>query len=200
MTIRFQRAAGLVVLAGLLLAVGATAQTRRLPPPRTPPRTPTPRPATITPKFEVWAETRLLMEGLNGANYRGIARLLKEKPPDNDTWIFVRGQALLIAETGNLLLLRPPRNAGRDAWYRHAMDLRAAAGNLARRAGARDFAGTKAALTGLTGACNRCHQTFRVPVRITPEPEEGPKEPPAPKEPSKVRPKAAGKERRASLD
>ena len=27
-------------------------------------------------------------------------------------WKFVRGQALLIAESGNLLLLRPPHNAG----------------------------------------------------------------------------------------
>src|SRR5213080_3460763 len=61
----------------------------------------------FTPKFEALAETRLLMEGMAHSNYRSLQRLLKEKPADNETWVFVRGQALLLAETGNLLLLRP---------------------------------------------------------------------------------------------
>ena len=93
--------------------------------------------------------------------------------------------ALLIAETGNLLLLRPPRStAARDLWMQRAMDLRAAAGKVARAAGTRDYDGSRAALAGLANACNRCHSTFRVPVRIGPRAEEGeapPKEP-APKD------------------
>src|SRR5207247_369538 len=70
----------------------------------------------FVPRLEAVAETKLLMEGLNQANFRGLENLLKQKPADLEAWTFARGQALLIAETGNLLLLRPPRNQGQAAW------------------------------------------------------------------------------------
>src|SRR5262245_21038707 len=124
--------------------------------------------STFTPKFEALAETRLLMEGMANPNYRSLNRLLKEKPADHDTWVFVRGQALLLAETGNLLLLRPPRNSGRDTWMKLAMAMRDEAGELARKTAARDHNGSKTALVNVTNACNRCHQTFRVKVRVGP--------------------------------
>ena len=66
----------------------------------------------FTPGFEAVADTRLLMEGMVNANYRSVGKLLKNKPADRETWVFVRGQAILIAESGNLLLLRPPRGRG----------------------------------------------------------------------------------------
>lgn len=91
-----------------------------------------PQPAAVVPRFEAVAETRLLMEGLAHANYRGLQRLLKTKPADDETWVLARGQALLVAETGNLLLLRPPRNAGRDTWMRLGMELRDGAAGLAQ--------------------------------------------------------------------
>jgi hypothetical protein len=176
------RAAGLVALAGLLLTASGTAQTSR------PPGTlPAPRPAPATPKFvpkfEALAETRLIMEGLAHSNYRSLNKLLKERPADNDTWVFARGQALLLAETGNLLLLRPPRNSGRDTWMKLGMGLRSAAGTVARHAGNRDYPGAKAALAELTNACNRCHQTFRIPVKVAPDVAAPPPPPPPPAKP-----------------
>ena len=132
-----------------------------------PERLPQPAPR-FTPKFEALAETRLLMEGLAQANYRALEEHLQRKPADVETWTFARGQALLVGETGNLLLLRPPRNQGRDTWMKLAMDMRQAAGTLARQLGNRDYDGSKAALANLTVACNRCHQTFRVPVKVAP--------------------------------
>ena len=155
-------------LAGILvLASGGTAQPT-LPKP-TP--TPIPAPAKFVPKFAVIGETRLIMEGLAHANYRSVSKLLKTKPADNETWTFARGQAVLIAETGNLLLLRPPRNEGRDTWMKLAMSMRSQASALAKAIGARDHAASKAELGKLTTACNACHTTFRVPVRVTPDPE-----------------------------
>src|SRR5262249_31691539 len=82
------------------------------------------RPERIAaPKFDAVAETQLLMEGMVNPNFRGAEKTLRGKP-DGDAWTFMRGQALLIAEAGNLLLMRPPRNQGRDAWMNRAADLR----------------------------------------------------------------------------
>ena len=137
---------------------------------------PAPRPAK--PRLEAVAETRLLMEGLAQANFRGLEKMLKDKPADGDAWAFTRGQALLIAETGNLLMLRPPRSQGQDAWMERSTALRDAAKGLAKASGNRDYEGSRAALGDVANACNRCHQTFRVAVRIVPFAEPGEK--PAP--------------------
>ncbi|MFO0926432.1 MAG: cytochrome c [Gemmataceae bacterium] len=124
----------------------------------------------FAPKFEAVAETQLLMEGLADANHRSLQRQLRAPPADTEAWTVVRGQALLIAETGNLLLIRPPRSGGRDTWMRLSTELRTAATALARKAADKDYPGGQAALTALTASCNRCHETFRVPVRVGPEP------------------------------
>ncbi|MHB1425138.1 MAG: hypothetical protein ACYC3I_18360 [Gemmataceae bacterium] len=152
---------GLVVAAGGIVATTLPAQTRR-----NTERLPQPE-AKFTPKFEALAETSLLMEGLAQPNFRGVEKHLQGKgPPDVDTWMFARGQALLMAETGNLLLLRPPRNDGRDTWMRRAMDMRESAGELSRRLANRDLPRSRTALMDVATKCNNCHQTFRVPTRI----------------------------------
>ena len=131
----------------------------------------------MVPRFDAVAETKLLMEGLAQANYRGVSKNLKEKPVDAETWTFVRGQGLLIAETGNLLMIRPPKNEGQDAWFRHATELRETAAALAKYAGNRDYDRSRVALLNIANACNRCHQSFRVPVRVGPGAEEAERAP-----------------------
>ncbi len=153
--IGLHRGAALLTLAPILLSTAGAAPDRPAP--------------KVTPQFEAVAETSLLMDGLNQSNYHGLERLLRQKPADADSWTFARGQALLIAETGNLLLLRPPRTAGRDAWFGDAMGLRTAAADLARKAGERDYAGCLSGMKTVAAACNRCHETFRVPTRIGPD-------------------------------
>ncbi len=162
-----RRIAGLLTLATafLMFLHGSAGQAPRPESVKTPPRL-APVEPKFTPKFEAVAETRLLMEGLAQANFNGLQRSLKQKPADEESWVFARGQALLVAETGNLLLLRPPRNQGRDTWMKLAMDLRSAASTLAQKAGSRDYPGSLAALKGLAGACNQCHQTFRIGVPV----------------------------------
>jgi len=122
--------------------------------------------ARFRPRLEPVAETRLLMEGMNGPNFRALEGLLKKKPTEEEAWTFARGQAMLIAETGNLLMLRPPRNQGQDAWMERATELRTAAARLSRHAGDQDYERSRADLTEVANACNRCHQTFRVSTRI----------------------------------
>lgn len=144
------RGASALALAAVLLSVAGAAK-------------PTQR---VAPKFEVIAETSLLMDGLNQSNYRSLEKLLKQTPADAETWTFIRGQSLIIAETGNLLLLRPPRSGGADSWNQDAMDLRTAAAGLARKAGDRDYEGSVAGLKRVALVCNRCHGTFRVGTHV----------------------------------
>ena len=146
---------------GLVMATSALPQT---------PSRPAARPELPKqgPRLEPVAETKLLMEGLAQANFRGLEKLLQKKPADADSWSFARGQALLIAETGNLLMLRPPRNSGQTVWMDRSTDLRTAASRLARDLANQDFERGRASLAEVANSCNRCHQTFRVPARITP--------------------------------
>jgi hypothetical protein len=150
------------VLAAACVSLGVAPQASSKDPPRP---APAPRPA---PRLEPVAETRLLMEGLNQANFRGLEKLLKKEPADADAWVFARGQALLIAETGNLLLIRPPKNPGEPAWMEHASELRETASKLARTIAKHDYEGSRAGLAEVANSCNHCHKTFRTPVKIEP--------------------------------
>lgn len=124
-------------------------------------------------RLEAVAETKLVMEGVAQSNFRGLEKNLRQKPEDTETWTFVRGQALLLAETSNLLMIRPPRNPSEREWMERAMDLRDAATLLARAAADRDLERSRTGLQAVAQTCNRCHQTFRVPMRLTPFAEPG---------------------------
>jgi Cytochrome C' len=132
--------------------------------------------AQAGPKLIPVAETKLLMEGLNQPNFQSLEKLLKDKPADAETWTFARGQALLIAETGNLLMLRPPRNPGERTWLNRATDLRSKAAQLARSLADKDLEKSRKGLTAVATSCNACHQSFRVKVRIAAFEEKGAKE------------------------
>jgi hypothetical protein len=122
----------------------------------------------FVPKLDPVAETKLVMEGLALPNFKGLERHLGQAPKDNQAWTYARGQALLIAETANLLLIRPPRNQGQDRWLERATELRTSAAQLAQSLALKDFEGSRTRLASLAASCNRCHQTFRVQVQIAP--------------------------------
>jgi hypothetical protein len=155
----------LALAAGLTLVAPAAPQVKR---DRIPPPSPVPSPSARMPamRLEPVAETRLLMEGLTQPNFQGLEKLLRARPREDEAWTFARGQALLIAETGNLLLLRPPRQQGQADWVERAADLRTKATRLARSTANRDYDASRVGLVELGNACNRCHETFRVPARV----------------------------------
>ncbi len=125
--------------------------------------------AKLPARPEPVAETKLLMEGLADPNARALGKLLAEKPKEAEAWRLARGQSLLLAEMGNLLLMRPPKAKGsEEAWQTHAADLRENATALARAAGTKDYLQARASLAAVANSCNRCHQTFRVGVRVDP--------------------------------
>ena len=120
-------------------------------------------------KPEPVAETRLVMAGLAKANFDGLVRNLKQQPADADTWVFIRGQSLLVAESANLLMIRPPQNRqAQPLWMARAAEMREAGSKVARAAAKKDYPTTQTAMVGLANSCNRCHESFRVPVRLNP--------------------------------
>jgi hypothetical protein len=170
------------VIGGLLIAGPALSQVLVRPsrkpemvrPPGAPPLpaiAPSAPPGTAVIRPEPIAETKLLMEGINQPNFRGMQQLLAKEPATVEQWTFLRGQALLVAETGNLLLLRPPKNQGDESWQVLSAAQRSAATRLARAASDRDYVRSRVALAELTNACNKCHRTFRVPAQLDPLPE-----------------------------
>ena len=133
------------------------------------PKTVTFAPKAAPPKLEAVAETKLLMEGIAATNFRGLEKMLADGPADAEGWAFGRGQALLVAESANLLMLRPPKTAaGQEAWMARSGDMRDAATRLARFAAAKKLPESRLALRDLAAACNKCHETFRVETRIKP--------------------------------
>jgi hypothetical protein len=147
------------------------------------------------------AETRVLMLGINLPNFNSLNRRLAQQPQGDESWNIIQGQALLIAENGNLLMLRPP-SGKEEAWLDRAADLRTVAARLARSAGEHDVARSRDDLVKLANTCNRCHKTFGVNVTITafgggdkqiprppqapaiPPPSDPPQPPPPPRPPS----------------
>jgi hypothetical protein len=153
-------AAGLAALC--LFAPASPSQTRERPA--------APTPTAPPPRLVPVAETKLLMEGLVNPNFDGLKGLLKEKPADAESWRIARGQAILVAESGNLLLIRPPKTrVAQDAWVPRAVELREASVKLAQAVGTKDYAAARAGLANLANTCNRCHESFRVQVRISPD-------------------------------
>lgn len=125
------------------------------------------------PRLEAVAETRVLMNGIAEPNLNGLGKLLKDRPKDAEAWTFARGQALLIAETGNLLMLRPPKGTdAQNTWMILSGDLRDQASALAKATAEQDYLRARAALASTANACNKCHQTFKVNARVNPFPEQ----------------------------
>jgi hypothetical protein len=119
------------------------------------------------PHPEPVAKVRLLMLGINLPNFQGIEQSLSQEPRGTDAWDIIQGQALLIAENGNLLMLRPPTGAKEDAWLDRAAELRSAGARLARAAVDHDYARCRDDLTRLANVCNRCHKSFQVNANIS---------------------------------
>jgi cytochrome c556 len=126
-----------------------------------------PRSEAVAPKLEPVAETKLLMVGLTKPNFDGLGKMFRQKPADADAWEFARGQGLLIAEAGNLLMLRPPQGkAAQDAWLGRSQELRDAGTKVAKAAAEKDYVAARAGMAKLANACNKCHESFRVATRV----------------------------------
>ena len=99
------------------------------------------------------------MEGVFQAPYRRLKAGLAAEPKDAAGWKAVRSDALILAEGGNLLLLRKaPKDAAE--WAKHSAASRDSGADLFKAAKAKDFAAARKAYEAMLGHCNACHKKF----------------------------------------
>ncbi len=86
---------------------------------------------------------------------------IERDPPKNDhDWNVIRGQALMVAESGNLLLM-DGRARDQDRWVKDTklmIDAGAAAFKAAQK---KDMQGILALSDQLSGSCIKCHRDYR---------------------------------------
>jgi hypothetical protein len=99
------------------------------------------------------------MEGVFQAPYRRLKTSMSAEPKDNAGWKAIRSDALILAEGGNLLLLRKPAKDGGE-WAKYSIASRDAGAELFKAAKAKDFAKAKKAYETMLTHCNACHKKF----------------------------------------
>lgn len=86
---------------------------------------------------------------------------IERSPPKTEVeWNAIRGQALMLAESGNLLML-PGRARDQGNWIRNARTMIEAARQAYQAAAAKDMKGILAQSDRLTEACVTCHREYR---------------------------------------
>ena len=113
------------------------------------------------------ARVKLLMDAINGPGFVQFDQVLRGQPTAAQTWQGISDRAVLMAECGNLLLLRPPRGKQAGTWLDRATELRKDAVELGNAADQHDYAAARKAVVALADSCMHCHQTFHVPVRVS---------------------------------
>jgi cytochrome c553 len=91
--------------------------------------------------------------------YKRLKTAMATEPADRSAWKVIKSDALILAEAGNLLLMRlPEENAA--TWREHSAAVRDGGGEFYQAARKRDYAAAKASYTALLQKCNACHNDF----------------------------------------
>ena len=99
------------------------------------------------------------MEGVFQAPYRRLKAAMAEAPKESPAWKALRSDALILAEGGNLLLLRLPESDA-DEWAKFSIDSRDAGVEVVKAAKAKDFPAARMAYETMLNHCNACHRKF----------------------------------------
>jgi hypothetical protein len=105
------------------------------------------------------ATTADIMTGLVAPSSTVVFRAAADPPREAKDWIALRAQALLLAESGNLLLIGT-RARDEDEWARQAAALRDAAEGAAKAAAAKDATALSDAGERVYETCEQCHQQY----------------------------------------
>lgn len=99
------------------------------------------------------------MEYINQPTYKRLKAAMQAEPTDNQGWLELKSGSLILAETGNLIMLRGPQEE-RGEWTEYAKSVRQEASQMYRAAHDKDFTKATDSYHKMLNACNSCHKQF----------------------------------------
>ncbi|MBW3600878.1 MAG: hypothetical protein KY475_26880 [Planctomycetes bacterium] len=115
--------------------------------------------ASADPPKPVEDDMHEFMEYAFQPTYRRLKEAMAATPADNAGWKAIKADALLLAEGGNLLLLRTPAE-NPEVWREHSVAVRELGGKLYQAGKTRDFPAGRKHYEAMLKSCNRCHDEF----------------------------------------
>jgi cytochrome c553 len=99
------------------------------------------------------------MEYVFEPTYKRLKPAIASAPADNKGWKAIKADSLILAESGNLLLIRQPEKDATD-WVKHSTQVRDTGGKLYEAAKAKDYAAARKHYESMIQNCNACHKQF----------------------------------------
>jgi hypothetical protein len=99
------------------------------------------------------------MEYVFQPTYLRLKASMAAAPADNKGWKAIKSDALILAESCNLLYGRAPKEHGED-WVQHATASKTHGAALYKAAKAKDFDASTTAYKTMLESCNACHKQF----------------------------------------
>lgn len=116
-------------------------------------------PAPVDEAEVVEEDMHEFMEYVFQPTYRRLKAAMAEKPADRSGWKAIKSDALILAESCNLLFARTPEDNGSD-WNHHAAASRKDGAALYRSARDQNFEKASTAYKSMLENCNACHRQF----------------------------------------
>jgi hypothetical protein len=91
--------------------------------------------------------------------YLRLKAAMAKQPAGRAGWKPIKADAMILAEGGNLLLMRTPAKGGTD-WNKWSIDVRTRGGELYRAATKSDYRSAQTHYRAMLTSCNACHKAF----------------------------------------
>jgi len=124
-------------------------------------------PPAIEPEVVIEEDMHEIMESLFELPFDRLKAALKteEEPTLKSDWVAIRSDALIMAQSSNLLLARSPHPDDTAIWSEYSVGTRDAAKTLYEAAGDTNWVEVKAAFPVMIKQCNLCHERFADDMR-----------------------------------
>jgi len=99
------------------------------------------------------------MEYVFQPTYKRLKEAMKSEPQDKKGWLEVKSGSLILAEGGNLIMLRAPEENAKT-WNELSVSVRDYGSKMYRAAHDKDFAAATQNYKNMLQQCNKCHQEF----------------------------------------
>lgn len=114
---------------------------------------------TATEPVPVEDDMHEFMEYVFQPTYRSLKEDISLENEKNPPWGKIKSGALILAEGGNLLLMRVPEEDA-DDFKKHSVNTRKYAALVYRHAGKKEFKEARQAYEKMITSCNQCHEQF----------------------------------------